>query len=205
MSAPARTRGRPPGRAAKTRPEILEAAAECFRRLGYHRARMDDVAEALGITKSSLYHYVRSKEELLFEIIGPPYRDAVAHLREVSHTDAPAPDKLRAVVARHLRNVVDFYPAITVYVTHLATLPVPEEVRALDAEYVRGIRQLLLDGMRGGSLRVMEPGVAALMILGPANWFAVRYTPDLSWDIDGVVDDLVGAQLHGLTAVGTPA
>ena len=189
------------GRPAKTREEIVAAAAECFRSLGYQRARMEDVADALGISKGSLYHYVTSKEELLFEIILPPYRDAVAHLRVVLRSDEPGPARLSAVISRHLTNIDRYYPAVSVYVENLRTVPVPPEMRDLDVAYVRGLRQILLDGMREGSLRVVEPELAVFAILGILNWLAINYAPDQPWDLPQAISDVSAICLAGL-AVG---
>ncbi len=48
------------------RVEILKSAAAAFRRRGYHGASMGEIAQALHMTKGSLYYYFKSKEEILF-------------------------------------------------------------------------------------------------------------------------------------------
>ncbi len=45
--------------------QILEAATSVFSRLGFHRARMEDVALESGLAKGTLYLYYRSKDELI--------------------------------------------------------------------------------------------------------------------------------------------
>ena len=47
------------------RPEILKAAAKVFRIKGYHATRIQDIADALGMQKGSLYYYISTKEDLL--------------------------------------------------------------------------------------------------------------------------------------------
>ena len=195
---PVSRRGRPPGRPAKTREEITLAAADCFRRLGYQHARMDDVAQALGITKGSLYYYVPSKELLLFDIILPPYRDAVAHLDEVLSSAGSGPTRLSAVISRHLTNVERFYPAVSVYVENMRTLPVPAEMRDLDVAYVRGLRRVVLDGMRDGSLRAVEPGISVIALLGMLNGLAINYRPDQGWAIPHLVSEISALCLDGM-------
>jgi TetR/AcrR family transcriptional regulator, cholesterol catabolism regulator len=197
-SRPAPRRGRPPGRPAKTREEITLAAAGCFRRLGYQRARMDDVAEALGITKGSLYYYVPSKEQLLFDIILPPYRDAVAHLDEVLTSIESGPRRLSAVISRHLANVERYYPAVSVYVENMRTLPVPPEMRDLDVAYIRGLRRIVLEGVQDGSLRTVDSGIAVVALLGMLNGLAVNYHPDQGWEIPQIVTEVSALCLDGL-------
>lgn len=48
---------------------ILQAAIELFNRKGFHSASMQDIADLVGIKKGSLYYYVDTKEELLFQIL----------------------------------------------------------------------------------------------------------------------------------------
>ncbi|HZJ47844.1 MAG TPA: helix-turn-helix domain-containing protein, partial [Acidimicrobiia bacterium] len=55
-------RARPP------RDDVVVAATRIFSQLGYHGSSMEDIAAALGMRKASLYHHVRSKEDLLFVI-----------------------------------------------------------------------------------------------------------------------------------------
>ncbi|MGE3621423.1 MAG: TetR/AcrR family transcriptional regulator [Acidimicrobiia bacterium] len=177
---------------------MTDAAAAVFRRLGYHRARMDDVAAALGITKSSLYHYVGTKEELLYRILLPPYRGALEHLLEVAATDAPAPERLARVVERHVRNTVEHYPAISIYLSASRDTPVPEEMRALDHAYTAGLKRIMVDGMREGSLAVHDPAIAVMAVLGMCNWFATTYEPAAGWDPDEVAATFAATCLHGL-------
>ncbi len=191
--------GRPRGRPPKTRAEIAAAARRVFRERGYAGATMDDIAAALGITKGSLYHYVETKEQLLFDAVLEPYRGALTHLRAVlADEDRLLEERLVAVVRRHLTNVVTHHPAIAIYLENDRQLPVPAEIRALDREYVSGVRQLLLAGMRDGSLRVQDPSVATTALLGMCNWFALRYEPSAGWDVDEVAGDFTRIFLHGM-------
>lgn len=192
--------GRPAGQPAKTEDEITAAGAAVFRELGYTKARMDDVAARLGITKSSLYHYVSTKQELLYRILLPPYREAVSHLTEVAQLDSPAAERLELIIERHIRNTVDYYPAISIYLAASQDTPVPEEMRALDRTYLAGLRQVVTDGMQDGSLQVLDPAVTVQAILGVCNWFAVTFDPDSGWDTDQVVAGFTAICLHGLVS-----
>jgi TetR/AcrR family transcriptional regulator len=56
-------------RAARTRRRILDAGLRVFSRSGYDGASMDDIALELEATKGLLYHYFRSKQDLLKAIL----------------------------------------------------------------------------------------------------------------------------------------
>lgn len=192
-----RRAGRPPGQPSKSREEIAAAAGRVFRALGYHHARMEDVAAELEITKGSLYHYVRGKEDLLFETVLRPYEEAVQHLQEVAEDRLSAPEKLREIVRRHLANTAAYHPAIAVYLEQARHLPVPREIRRLDQRYVAGVRRILVDGMREGTLRTQDPAIACAALLGTCNWFAVNFDPDSGWEVEHVAEAFAETFLHG--------
>lgn len=53
----------------KARRSIIEAAAHIFTEKGYHKTKMDDIAEKLGVSKGAIYQYFKSKDQLFFEVI----------------------------------------------------------------------------------------------------------------------------------------
>jgi AcrR family transcriptional regulator len=71
--------------------EVLEAAAEVFARKGYAAATVQDVADALGILKGSLYYYIKTKEDLLFRLL-----DEVHEAADALHVQVAATDGLTA-------------------------------------------------------------------------------------------------------------
>ncbi len=64
---PARRRGRPP--IAGLRDDILRAAEAVFTRHEYHQVQMDQVAEACGVGKGTLYRYFPSKRALYLAVV----------------------------------------------------------------------------------------------------------------------------------------
>ena len=64
--------------------EILAAAARIFREKGYHGASVRDIAESVGLLKGSLYHYIRSKEELLARLFEGALEDTVDDLERIA-------------------------------------------------------------------------------------------------------------------------
>ena len=81
--------------------EILAAASQIFLEKGYEAASLQDIASAVGILKGSVYYYIKTKEDLLYELV----RRAQAERMHVLDEDAelgrsPAPDRLRAFIAR---------------------------------------------------------------------------------------------------------
>jgi TetR/AcrR family fatty acid metabolism transcriptional regulator len=66
---------------------ILDAAVRVFAHKGYHTSRVGDIAEEAGVAHGLLYHYFRSKEELLETIFRETWRDVLDAVRAVEETD----------------------------------------------------------------------------------------------------------------------
>ncbi len=85
------------------RADILRAAGEVFYELGYHAASMEKIADRAGILKPALYYYVRSKEDLLFELAAGEQSVAfIDQFVELDHTlaDRDAATRLEALITR---------------------------------------------------------------------------------------------------------
>ena len=74
-----------------------------FARKGYHTCRVGDIAEEAGVAHGLLYHYFRSKEELLETIFRETWRDVLDAVRSVEETDERARDRLAGIAKILLR------------------------------------------------------------------------------------------------------
>jgi AcrR family transcriptional regulator len=100
MSAPAPRRGRPP--TPGLRDTILRAAESIFARRDYHEVQMDDVVEASGVGKGTLYRYFPSKQDLYFAVMFEGIEDLRAELEVAVGTEEPPARKIRRIVHRTL-------------------------------------------------------------------------------------------------------
>src|SRR5215213_1919491 len=105
------------GRGAKKRDvEVLDAAARVFARRGYADASVQDVADELGILKGSLYHYIRTKEDLLFWLLEDVHRDVEEILEEVAEAEGMDPvERIALYVRRQVLYNLDNLQRISIY------------------------------------------------------------------------------------------
>src|SRR6185369_16768048 len=80
------------------RETILARAAELFARRGYTATSMNEVAEACGVSKPSLYHYVRDKHQLLAEIAEGHIARLLALVAEVDAAEPTPEQRLRRLI-----------------------------------------------------------------------------------------------------------
>ena len=74
-----------------------------FARKGFHASRVGDIAEEAGVAHGLLYHYFRSKDEVLEEVFRENWSVLLARIASVEATDEPAADQLRHIAAIVLR------------------------------------------------------------------------------------------------------
>lgn len=78
----------------RTRQRILDAAYGLFRRKGFTRVSMDDIAAATGVTKRTLYHHFESKDALLAAVLGAQHELALAAFNTFGDRMAGSPEQM---------------------------------------------------------------------------------------------------------------
>src|ERR1700754_5048275 len=88
--------------------EVLEAAARVFYERGYSDASVQDVADELGILKGSLYHYIDTKEDLLFRLLQETHDEIYEILEQVSAMEGLDPlQRLEIYIRRQVEYNID--------------------------------------------------------------------------------------------------
>jgi TetR/AcrR family transcriptional regulator, fatty acid metabolism regulator protein len=82
---------------------ILKAAVRVFARKGYHTCRVGDIAEEAGVAHGLLYHYFRSKDEVLDSVFRETWTEIVGAAHRVEETDEPARERLTGIAKILLR------------------------------------------------------------------------------------------------------
>ena len=159
--------------------EILAAAARMFREKGYHGTSVRDIAESVGLLKGSLYHYIRSKEDLLARLFEGALEGTLRDLDAIAARDEPAEARLRAMVRRYVLSVADNLDAVTLYLREWRSLPPPHLARVRSRR--RAMRELfeavIADGVRAKEFAAADAKLSALAVLGMCNWVYEWYRP----------------------------
>jgi len=172
--------------------EIVAAAGRIFREKGYHATSVQDIAESVGLLKGSLYHYIRSKEELLGRLFEGLLEDTLNELEAIVARDGTAEAKLDAMVRAYARSVMENNDAVGLYLREWRALP-PTELAKLGVRR-RRMRVLFTDviaaGAGAGQFAVGDARIAALAILGSCNWLHEWYRPRGRLTADAIADEL---------------
>jgi AcrR family transcriptional regulator len=164
---------------------------------------MNDIAEAAGLTKAGIYHYIRGKEELLFEIMMYSMDNVEQHIIAPAREAADAEERLRTIIEQHTRSVLGGVGAITIVLDEMTSLT-PAHRRTITARkraYLDFIRQTLDALAAEGKLRNVDTTVAAFSLLGMILWIARWYRRDGKLGIEEALKDYVEI---GMAAVLKP-
>ena len=186
--------------------EIIEAAAEAFRTNGYAATSLEDIASAVGIWKGSLYHYIDSKEDLLFAVVRGPAEEILNQLRELSDTDLPPTEKIRRATRSHVQILNSNFVYASVYLQEIAGRRKLPEWTAMDREYLNLLESIVREGVDSGEFSaVTNPRVATLALIGSLNWLTHWYRPGGSLHADEIADQFCDLFLGGLITRKTKA
>jgi len=160
--------------------EILRVAATCFSEMGYRATTLDTIAAKAGLSKVTLYRYVRSKDELLSLVFERTIESFRAGLGEIIEQRLPADEKIRRIVRYQVALLASHLPFLKVFFAEEAGLPGPMAARAARArrEYDRAIERAYRDGVDEGLFRDLPPTLVVFGILGMCNWLHEWYRPE---------------------------
>ena len=180
--------------------DLLTAATRLFRERGFHATSMQDLAEALGMNRGSLYHYIVSKDDLLWAVLTRGFDLLEARVLPVLESDAPPLERLSAAIREHLRVAADHADELSLIQIELRSLSRErraEMIRRRDA-YESLWRRTIEEGIADGSLRVFDIRLAGTGILSVCNWFTQWYRPDGPQTVDEIADIFTDLFLTGL-------
>ncbi len=150
--------------------QILDAALQVFARRGFHKARMDDIAQESGLSKGALYWYFRSKDALIEALVDKLFTREIRNLeRLASSRNRPVPDRLRELSRNVLKSLDQWKPVLPVLYEFYALATRPGPVRSALQRYYRyylaTLTKLIAEGIARGELRTVDPNIMAMIFM----------------------------------------
>lgn len=179
--------------------ELLDKSTELFAERGYESTTLADIANALGISRPALYHYVNNKDDLLTMLVqqvSQGFAEVLAELAE--RRDLSPTDKLMNVVSITVRQRAEHPDQFRILDRSEMALPEPlrDQHLAAKRKVLQEVMDLIQAGIEAGEFRSVEPRTTALSVLGMCNWVAWWFSRSMSVDaVVATVSDLVLAML----------
>ena len=176
---------------------ILTAGIKLFDKQGFGRTTMDEIAQAAGVTKRTLYRYVSSKPELL-SLIHEQFLDAAE--AQFPGEDGTPTDRLVGFTRAYLTVILKRQQAVRVFFEeeyHLSSESRARVVSRRDA-FERKVRGLLAAGRRTGEFRDFDVQTAGAGIFGALAGAYRWYKPSGAMSKTRVVNAITELVLHGI-------
>jgi AcrR family transcriptional regulator len=189
-AVPARGRRRQ-RRSAEREKAIRAAALRIFRQKGYHAASMQNIADAVGLNKGSLYYYISSKEELLVRLFQGRAEQVLREMDIASSRPGTARERLSAIVRAYVLGVLRNLDAVHVYLREEHSFPPTalDQVRRVHQAMRDHFERVIVDGMRQGDFVERDPKLATLALLGTCTWVHRWYRPGGRLTETAIADD----------------
>lgn len=160
------------------RQQILDAGAALFAKAGYPSAKMEDIARTCGATKSMLYHYFPTKDQLLFAILDEHLDRVISAVEQVMQEGGTAKQRLNAFVLVYTQKSTQSRQRHIVAMNDAKFLPPDLQARLVEGE-------VRVTNMVASMLRELNPGLSdelfkpyTMLLIGMLNWTDTWYKPN---------------------------
>ena len=186
------------------RRQLLDAAVRVFARKGFHGSRVGDIAEEAGVAHGLLYHYFKSKDDVLEAVFHENWNLLQLRIASVEETDEPAADQLRHVAAIVLRTWLHLPDVVTVVIREFGRSPELADRIGELAQPIEVIQRVITRGIERGEFRSdINPQFAATVVYGSIDelltgWVLGRL-PSSEADVAAAEKTLLEVSLLGLS------
>ena len=188
------------------RGELLAAAVRVFARDGFYGARVGDIAEEAGVAHGLLYHYFRSKEEVLETIFRSSWQELVLQTERIEQSDAGLPDQLRRFASVFLGSWLADPDLVRVLIREIARSPeVGKRVAEIGIVFAALARMIEQARERGEVRADVDATLVSFVYYGALEEILTGWVlgqlPGEEADVRRAVDTVVEVIFAGLQAV----
>jgi AcrR family transcriptional regulator len=180
--------------------EIYLTAAQIFFTKGFDSTSLNDIADALGITKAGLYYYVESKQDLLFQIMNLGLDSVRNEVLLPAQEIADAEARLRFTILNHARLSAGGNHAVVILSDEIGSLNFTQREQILKRRrlYFEFVRETLIQLESEGKLYKIDITTATFTLFGMILWLARWFHSSGKISIDKVCEDVCQMALQGL-------
>lgn len=175
--------------------QILTVSAELFSSKGYHGASLDDIGERLGIQKAALYHYVRSKEDILVEIYDRMLTKAEAEVLPIADEPFSPDERLRRMVSSYIGLMIEQADMWSLIHFQQNALPAANYEATLRRKraFEKKFEAVVREGQASGLFKPMPTRLMVLSLFGMCNYVHhwIKFAPFPKDEITGVVCEIL--------------
>lgn len=185
--------------------EINRVVARLFAFNGYHSTSMREIAAELGMNQSSLYHYFKSKEDILFKLMNDAIDDVLAILKDICADDLHAEEKLKKVLRFYTRYYAGNQERLILLVNEMNSLNKKHRLILVNKqrEYVHLIKSILKELADEHRLKEIHPSAAVFAFFGMVHYTIKWYHKNGSLSLDNLAEEFVQIFTKGILKKGS--
>lgn len=181
------------------RQAVLSAAAQLFNERGFHATSLDDIAARLGVSKPTLYYYVKNKEEILLGCVRQGLQLMLDGIEASRRDGGSALDQLTTCMQVYARIVTqDFGMCLIRVGDEQISADNRVELRRIKAAIDHEFRRLVAQGVEEGSLAPCDPKMTAFVIGGALSWIGRWYQPGGEYTPEQIAGQCLQTLLGGV-------
>ena len=181
------------------RQAVLQAAAQLFNERGFSATSLDDIAARLGVSKPTLYYYVKNKDEILLQCVSKGLTMMLEGIDASRAAGGKAIDQLMTCMQVYARIVTMDFGMCLIRVGDEQLPPESrKELRRLKSAIDQEFRRLVADGVAEGSLQPCDPKMTAFVIAGALSWIGRWYQPDGEYTPEQVAQQCIATLCDGV-------
>lgn len=203
-AAPTVPRRRPRAAAKRGRPgydrdTLVRVCVEVFNRHGYEATSMGVLAQELGISKSAIYHHVKSKEEILDAALSHSLAELERVVTEAEDLSVPAVVELETIITESVNVLTRYLPYVTLLLRLRGNSKLETDALARRREITRRIAALIRQAQQDGDLRSdVDARTASRLAMGMVNSIVDWYRPERADSAAPVAETVSRLLLAGL-------
>lgn len=156
---------------------VFETAAGVFARNGYHETTVDEIAQAIGVAKGTIYYHFKNKEELYLALIREGSNLLEEQLRQAVDGATTPVDKIKNIIKSQLRFYEKEKDIVFLFLKELCGARLRREILAGMLSGCLGIiRRVIEEGIKDGVFRNVDPEIATSSLFGMITISAFHYT-----------------------------
>jgi AcrR family transcriptional regulator len=180
--------------------EILREAAKLFAAKGYDGTSVQDIAQAVGISKASLYHFFADKSEIHSTVVVLALSRLIELVKEKLKFCETASDKVEGFARAHAQYISEhnqLYFAAALGYYELADPEVKAKVQRMRDGYEEILRANIREGIETGEFRELDVKLAARTVMSCMNWMARWWRADGPDSAEKIASDYVHLIIRG--------
>lgn len=154
-------------------PEILNVAAKLFKEKGFNATSIQDIANEIGIEKGAIYYWVKSKDDILYQLIENEGERFVRNVSKIIDEKTSPQNKLEKFIKKHIEVLTENIDKASVFFNEQKALPKKwqSKIKEFRDKYENILRKIIEEAQKEGKIRDdIEPKMIGFAVLGMINW-----------------------------------